>query len=239
MRAYKHPNIVTLLGFCDEGDGMMLVYEHIFERSLDDYMKNVDNMYNFSWTHRLRMCLEIARGLHHLHTKMANQSIIHTDIRSANILLDKNGVAKIGYFVISSLHPRKQEIGMKVYEGPGSETTGKMKKESDIYSLGVVLFEIFCWRVAYDPVYIEENGKGLAPVAKQCYDDGTIQRIMDPRLKEETGHEDISTSNILPKQDSLDAFLKIAYECLGEAAKRPTIEMVIKELETALKLQDP
>ncbi|KAK9062342.1 hypothetical protein SSX86_019528 [Deinandra increscens subsp. villosa] len=226
MRACKHPNLVSLLGFCDEGDEMILVYEHVSDRSLDNYLKSVDNMNSFTWTHRLQMCLEIARGLNHLRTKMINQGIIHNVINSANIMLDKNGEAKIGCFVISKLYLTNQKIDMKVYECPEYETTGKLE---NIYSFGVVLFEIFCGRVAYDPVYIKENDKGLAQIARECYDDKTIETIMDPKLK-----EDIFASNKERGKCSLDAFLKIAYRCLGEATKRPTMETVIKELESAL-----
>uniref|UniRef100_A0A251SH63 non-specific serine/threonine protein kinase n=1 Tax=Helianthus annuus TaxID=4232 RepID=A0A251SH63_HELAN len=244
--SYKHPNIVTLCGFCDEDDEMILVYDHDSNRSLDDYLKSVDKMDNFTWAHRLHMCLEIARGLSHLHTKLANpQRVIHNDIKSVNILLDEKWGAKIAYSGISKLHKAKQEVDMKVYEDPEYEITHNLETKSDIYSFGVVLFEIFCGRVAYDPLYIVENQNGLAPIACQCSDDGTIERIMDPKLKEETD-DNISTANMLifqqntgPNQDSLDTFLKIAFQCLGEAAERPTMEVVIEELERALSFLDP
>ncbi|KAJ0673252.1 putative protein kinase RLK-Pelle-LRR-I-1 family [Helianthus annuus] len=234
MAGYKHPNVVSLIGFCDEVDEMILVYDYAPERSLDDYLKSVDNKDNFTWTHRLRMCLEIARGINHLHTMMFNQQrIIHRHIKSANILLGKNLEAKIAYFGISKVHPT--DIGVNVYKDPEYETTGNMKRNSDIYSLGVVCFEIFCGRLAYDLDFMVENDKGLAPIARQCFNDGTIENIMDPKLTEET-HEEISSSNGGPNKDSLKTFLKVAYQCLGEAAKRPTIKTVIKELEIALNL---
>ncbi|KAK1410887.1 hypothetical protein QVD17_37429 [Tagetes erecta] len=129
-------------------------------------------------------------------------------------------------------------MSMKVYEDPAYETC-KLERNFDMYSFGVVLFEFFCGRVAYDQVYTNENDRGLAPIARQCLDDGTIKSIMDPRLKEETKPEDMSTSNRETDQDSLDAFLRIAYACLGEADKRPTMEVVIKELERALNFQEP
>ncbi|MFS8008614.1 putative protein kinase RLK-Pelle-LRR-I-1 family [Helianthus anomalus] len=122
---------------------------------------------------------------------------------------------------------------MKVYEDRKYETTGKLKRKSDVYSFGVVLFEIFCGRLAYDPGYTKENEKGLSTIARQCFDDGTIESIMDPKLKEET-IEGISSSNRGPNQDSLDTFIKIAHQCLGEAAKRPTMYIVIMELKRAI-----
>ncbi|XP_076937972.1 receptor-like protein kinase FERONIA [Bidens hawaiensis] len=251
MRAcYKHPNVASLLGFCDEGDKMILVYEHASEGTLEDCLKSVDSMNNLTWNHRLCMCLEIARGLHHLHNKMDD---LHGVINSANILLDKRWEAKIAYFGISS--PTNQDVGMKVYWDPEPEMASESETEteiywdaestlkdplgriSDIYSFGVVLFEIFCGRLAYDPVYIRLNDKGLAPIARQCYNDGAIARIIDPRLRVETP-EDIFTSNRGPTRDSLETVLKIGYQCLEEAAKRPTIEIVIKELELALNFHE-
>ncbi|XP_076890693.1 uncharacterized protein LOC143541882 [Bidens hawaiensis] len=232
--SYKHVNIVSLLGFCDEGDEMILVYESLPEITLDAYLKNVNKIDSFTWTRRLHMCLEIARGLNHLHTMIVNTPrIIHIDIKSANILLDKNQRPKIGYFVISNSRPDNQEIGMKVYVDPEYETTGQWKREYDVYSFGVILFEILCGKVAYDPVYLKENDKGLAPIAHKCSNDGTIHRIMDPKLKEETS-EGIFTS---PDKRSETKFLKIASLCLEEAVKRPTLDLVIKELESALNFQ--
>ncbi|KAM0038392.1 putative protein kinase RLK-Pelle-CrRLK1L-1 family [Helianthus debilis subsp. tardiflorus] len=221
--SYKHPNIVSLIGFCNEGDEMVLAYERVCKNSLDDYLKSADSMGNFTWTHRLHVCLEIARGLNHLHAKMVNpERITHIDIRSANILLDNNREAKIAYYGISKLHPANQEVHMKVYEDPEFDTTCNLKSVSDVYSFGVVLFEIICGRLAYDPVYIKENEKGLAPIAHKYFTDGTIERIIDPKLKEKTG-EDLLDSNRAPNRDSLKAFLEIAYKCLGKAADRPTV----------------
>ncbi|XP_076895147.1 putative serine/threonine-protein kinase PBL25 [Bidens hawaiensis] len=229
--SYKHPNISSLLGFCDEGDELILVYEHV-PLSLRDYLNSACS---FTWTQRLHICLKIACGLEHLHSKMENQqSISHNDINSANILLDKNFDVKIVYLEIFKLPPTDQEAHTKVYKDP--EYAKTLKRKSDVYSFGVVLFEIFCGRVAYDPVYMKENDKGLAHIVHQCFNEGTIDRIIDPKLKEGTD-EDIFTSSGGPDQDSLNMFLKIAYRCLGEAAKQPTMQVVMKELESALSFQ--
>ncbi|MFS7925250.1 putative protein kinase RLK-Pelle-CR4L family [Helianthus anomalus] len=235
---YKHLNIVSVLGLCDEADEMTLVYDYAPERSLEYYLKHNTNIDNFTWTHRLHICLEIARGLDHLHTNMVNQQrIINIDIKSANILLDKNSEAKIACFKISKLHPTNQEIDMKVYEDPEYKTTGKVKRKSDVYSFGVVLFEIFSGRLAYDQDYIRENDKGLAPIARQCFNDRTVERMMDQKLKEETD-EDIFILNRPPNKNSVDTFLKVAYQCLGKASERPTMGLVIKELEIALNFHE-
>ncbi|KAL8246285.1 hypothetical protein R6Q59_007501 [Mikania micrantha] len=232
--SYKHPNIVSLLGFCDEGDELILVYENASKKSLDDYLKNADTMKSLTWTQRLHLCLNIAFGLNHLHTKMNN---LHGDIRSANILLDENLEVKIAYFGISKLNPSNKEVRMKVYEDPEYEKRGKFSRETNIYSFGVILFEFFSWRLAYDSVYIGINDRGLAPIARRCINDGTIESLMDPKLKEEND-EDIFTSNGGPNQDSLNTFLKIASKCLEKAVEHPTMETIIKELEIALHFHE-
>ncbi|XP_076938681.1 putative receptor-like protein kinase At2g23200 [Bidens hawaiensis] len=237
----KHPNIVDVLGFCDEGDEIILVYENASDKSLDCYLRNVDNMDNLTWTQRLHMCLGIAYGLNHLHTKIDSQErLIHGNITSASILLGKNREPKVAYFGISEFHLANQKastlISTQVYRDPEFEKTHVMKKESDIYSFGVILLEIFCGRLAYDPIYIESNQNGLPHVARDHFNDGKIKILLDPKLKEVT--DDIFTSNKGPNQDSLDTFLKIAYQCLEEAqAKRPPMERVIKELMRALNFQ--
>nr|XP_043633055.1 uncharacterized protein LOC122604230 [Erigeron canadensis] len=237
---YKHPNIVPLLGFCYEGDNMLLVYEHASNGSLDNYLRDTDSMAKYTWIQRLHHCLGIAHGLNHLHNLMdrKQEEMIHVDIRSANILLGKTGEAKIAYSRFSKLLPTNQEASTKttntkVYCYPEYRETRELKKQSDIYSFGVVLFEIFCGRLAYDPDYTVINDYGLAPIARRCFSDGTIMKMIDPALKEGT-LGDISTSNSKPISNSLRAYLRIANQCLAEnQAERPTVKTVIKELDMA------
>ncbi|GJW60518.1 kinase-like domain, phloem protein 2-like protein, partial [Tanacetum coccineum] len=207
-----------------ESPHMILVYEHAYNRSLADYLRSNDNNTRLTWVQCLHKCLDIARGLDHLHTKMdSKQRIIHGDINSGNIMLSKNLVAKIAYFGISKSHPKNQEastpitndnIDTKVYWDPEYEKTGKLEIESDMYSFGVVLFEIFCGRLANDPIYYKTD-KGLAPMVRRCFNDGTIKNMIDPKLLEETD-DDIFTSSEGPNQDSVDTFLQTVYQCLGE-----------------------
>nr|GEV45403.1 protein kinase-like domain, phloem protein 2-like protein [Tanacetum cinerariifolium] len=108
----KHDNIISLLGFCSEGNGaMILVYEHASKGSLDDYLGSSDKMTNLNWVQRLKICLDIAHGLNYIHTNtdQDKQKIIHRDIKSANILLDDNWKAKIADFGLSKFHPADQD----------------------------------------------------------------------------------------------------------------------------------
>ncbi|XP_071719612.1 probable receptor-like protein kinase At5g61350 [Rutidosis leptorrhynchoides] len=85
----KHPNIVSLVGFCDEGRDMIIVYDLASNGSLDDYLGATSKMTTFTWVQRINLCLGIAHGLKYIHTSLDHkQNIIHRDLKSANILLN-------------------------------------------------------------------------------------------------------------------------------------------------------
>ncbi|CAI9298662.1 unnamed protein product [Lactuca saligna] len=248
LTSCKHPNIVTLLGFCDEDGHMILVYEHAFNGSLDDYLGRTGNLNNLTWVQRIKICIDIACGLNYLHTEIEDERrIIHRDIKSGNILLGENWEAKIADFGLSKFRPESRQLntlytqtiaGTQVYLDPEYDYTGKLKNETDIYSFGVVLFEIMSGRLANDPIYTKENSNGIAPVARRRFSEGTMKEMVDSRLMEET-HDTIFTLNRGPDQDSLDIFSKIAYQCVATTqAERPTVEVIIKKLEEALSSQE-
>ncbi|MFS7990819.1 putative protein kinase RLK-Pelle-LRR-I-1 family [Helianthus anomalus] len=247
LTSCKHPNIVSLVGFSREGREMILVYEYASKGSLNEYFGNNCGKINLTWAQRLQICLDIAHGINYLHTNMEDKPrIIHRDIKSGNILLDENLRAMVADFGLSKIHPKDQQastrysenaVGTKVYTDPEYLTSYKYKKESDIYSFGVVLFEILCGRVAYDSIYLAEHVKGLAPIARRRFSEKTLKELIDRKMIDEDD-KNIFTLNRGPNQDSFEVFSRIAYQCSAEIqAKRPTMEVVIKELERALKLQ--
>ncbi|GJV22164.1 kinase-like domain, phloem protein 2-like protein [Tanacetum coccineum] len=250
LTSCKHENIISLLGFCYEGNGaMILVYEHASKGSLENYLGSSDKMANLNWLQRLYICLDIAHGLSYIHnnTDHGKQKMIHRDIKSDNILLGDNWKAKIADFGLSKFHPADQSAstfytsmiaGTYVYLDPEYEKDGKLSKKSDIYSFGVVLLEILTGRLAYDSVYTKVNAKGITPIARDHFKKGTIMEIVDHKIKEETDEHVFSLSKG-PNKESLDMFLEIAFGCVAETqAQRPTIEIVIKELKKALNCQE-
>ncbi|XP_071720274.1 putative receptor-like protein kinase At5g39000 isoform X2 [Rutidosis leptorrhynchoides] len=223
---------------------MIIVYELASNGSLDDYLGTTDKMTNFTWVQRINLCLDIANGLNYIHNSLDKQKIIHRDIKSANILLNDKWEAMIADFGLSKSYRENQQAsshmtnnvaGTTVYLDPEYEKTGRLKKASDIYSFGVILFEILCGRLAYDPMYMKENDKGLAPIARRRFEERKLYEMLDPKLKEEND-ENIFTKGL--NQESLDTFTIIAYECVAETqSQRPTMEFVIDELKMALYAQ--
>ncbi|KAJ0736289.1 putative protein kinase RLK-Pelle-CrRLK1L-1 family [Helianthus annuus] len=242
----KHPNIVNLLGFCVEDSEMVLVIENISNGYLADYLGNVNHMRILTWEKRLKICIDVAHALNYLHYEMEDQKmIINRQINSYSIGLDENWGAKIVDFWFSVFLPPNQEdealyhnsrIGRPFNSDPQYEKTGRLKRESDVYSFGVVLFEILCGRRANDPIY-KENARGLGPVARQSFCMGTLEGMIDPILKDELGENNFVLCKG-PNKDSLHTFMTIAYQCVAETQdQRPTMKVVVKELEKALSFQ--
>ncbi|KAL8269047.1 hypothetical protein R6Q59_002845 [Mikania micrantha] len=173
LSLYKHENIVSLLGFCDDCDEKILVYEYIPNRSLELYL-NSDKL---TWIGRLKICIGAACGLAYLHSADGTQQrVLHRDIKSSNILLDKDWNAKISDFGLSKFGPANQEytflfsnaVGTFGYCDPLYQDTGLLTKESDVFSFGVVLFEVLCGRLCIDNKNVRH--RSLIGLARQSYE---------------------------------------------------------------------
>ncbi|MFS7990753.1 putative protein kinase RLK-Pelle-LRR-I-1 family [Helianthus anomalus] len=171
--------------------------------------------------------------------------IINRDICSYNIGLDENRGAKIVYFGDSVFLPPDQKdealylkwIGRESYIDPQYKKTTKVKRESDVYGFGVILFEILCGRLAYDPIYLKESEEGLAHVARLSFSTGLLEELIDPIIKEEIGENNFVLERG-PNKDSLHRFITIAHQCVAETQdQRPTMKVVVNELEKALLFQ--
>ncbi|KAK2976078.1 hypothetical protein RJ640_003060 [Escallonia rubra] len=238
LSKFRHCNLVSLIGYCDDRHEMALVYEYMLHGTLDDHLHKLDKSGNapLSWAQRLKICIGAARGLDYLHTGTSLQHrVIHRDVKSSNILLDENWAAKISDFGLSKLGPANQSFshvntdvkGTPGYLDPQYFLTCQLTRKSDVYAFGVVLFEVLSGRPAVDPRLNEEQ-MGLASWAKRCVKREKVDQIIDPYLKE----EQLSSK-------SLRKFVKIADQCLcRNPEERPTMGEVLVCLEFALKLQE-
>ncbi|KAD7477108.1 hypothetical protein E3N88_00244 [Mikania micrantha] len=249
LSSVKHDGIVRLHGFCVEGPEMILVIANTSNGYLYNYLENLHSRRILTWERRLKICIDVARTLSYLHHGMEDQKVILNHyISSWNIGLDENWKAKIVDFGFSLfLLPNQDDeaVFLEMFRFGNRDNRGflppnidpeyvkarKLRRESDIYSFGVVLLEILVGGMSYDPIYCKDDEKGLAPLARRRYNMGTLEDIIDPIIKEETN----SHSNIRPNKDSLLTFIEIAYRCVAEDQdQRPTIKIVVKELEKAL-----
>ncbi|XP_028807537.1 receptor-like protein kinase THESEUS 1 [Neltuma alba] len=226
----SHSNLISLIGCCNEDSQMILVYEFLANGSLSGYLYGA-GFIPLSWKQRLEICIGTAKGLHFLHTRVP-RSIIHRDVKTTNILLDKNLVPKVADFGISRKGPPldKSHVttfvkGSFGYIDPEYFRTKYLTEKSDAFSFGMVLMEVICGKPALDNTRPTEH-LNLARWASSCQEMGTFHEIIDPYL------------NGKVNLDSLNKVCELAWKCLEERRiNRPPIGYVLCELEDALHIE--
>ncbi|XP_058202657.1 probable serine/threonine-protein kinase PIX13 [Rhododendron vialii] len=237
LSTLRHANLVALIGYCNDCHEMILVYEYIARGALAGHLyklnttKSNTSISPLSWEQRLHICIGAARGLDHLHSG-TSQSFIHRDVKSTNILIDENWVAKISDFGLSKgttshsiTHISTQVKGTFGYIDPEYFITQRLTAKSDVYAFGVILLEVLCGRPAVDRELSEEQ-ISLARFAQECIKEGKLARVIDPSLR----------GQIAPR--CLKSFVLLANNCLQQSPKsRPTMAEALGSLELALVSQ--
>ncbi len=146
----SHQNIVQIYDVGDEDGIQYIVMEFLSGRTLKDYIKNKPG--GLYWKEAADYSMQICRALEHAHQK----HIIHRDIKPQNIVLTPEGILKVTDFGIaraSNNNTTKMSstaIGSAHYLSPEQARGGYTDQRSDIYSLGVVMYELFTGQIPFD-----------------------------------------------------------------------------------------
>ncbi|XP_031115719.1 putative wall-associated receptor kinase-like 16 [Ipomoea triloba] len=220
----NHKNIVKLFGCCLETEVPLLVYEFISNGTLSEHIHNKDKASALPWSSRLRIATETAEVLSYLHSA-ASPPIIHRDVKSVNILLDNDYIAKVSDFGASRLVPQDQTQLTTMVQGtfgyldPEYMQTHHLTEKSDVYSFGVVLVELLTSKgaISFDGPELERN---LSQHFLSSLKENKLFKILDGNILCEG-----STT------EELQEVALLAKRCLNfKGEDRPTMKEVAMEL---------
>ncbi|KAK3022355.1 hypothetical protein RJ639_045306 [Escallonia herrerae] len=224
-----HLNLVRLIGYCVEGS-LFLVYEFIENGNLSQHLRGTEKD-PLPWSTRVQIALDSARGLEYIHEHTV-PVYIHRDIKSANILIDKNFHGKVADFGLTKLTEvgstsmPTRLVGTFGYMPPEYAQYGDVSPKVDVYAFGVVLYELISAKEAI----VKADGsvaesKGLVAmfdeVLSQLDPTDALGKLVDPRL-----------GDTYPL-DSVRKMAQLAKACTQENPQlRPSMRSIVVALMT-------
>ncbi|KAF8693007.1 hypothetical protein HU200_039378 [Digitaria exilis] len=227
-----NPNGHQLIGYCatqsERGPQRLLVYEFMSNKTLDDHLFN--KAYTvLPWNIRLEIALGAAEGLMYLHEGLEVQ-VIYRDFKASNVLLDEEFRAKLSDFGLAREGPSADHthvMGTLGYAAPDYIETGHLTTKSDVWSFGVVLYEILTGRRSVERNRPKSEQKLLEWVRQYPVESKQFRKIIDTRL--EGNYSKQGTRKIA----------KLANSCLARQRRdRPTMREVVESLKQAMQHKD-
>ncbi|KAK2454870.1 putative inactive receptor kinase [Trifolium repens] len=239
----KHPNIVRLRAYYYAKEEKLLVYDYLSNGSLHSLLhgNRGPGRIPLDWTTRISLVLGAARGLARIHTEYSAAKVPHGNVKSSNVLLDKNGVACISDFGLSLLlNPVHAIARLGGYRAPEQTEQKKLSQQADVYSFGVLLLEVLTGRAPS----LQYPSPGTARPRK----DEEEQTMVDlPKwvrsvVREEWTGEVFDQELLRYKniEEELVSMLHVGLACVvQQPEKRPTMVDVVKMIEDIRVEQSP
>ncbi|KAL2484591.1 Protein kinase 2B [Abeliophyllum distichum] len=221
---FRHPNLIKLIAYCNEGKNLLSVYEFMPKGSLDNHLFRRGHQC-LSWATRIKVAVGAARGLSFLHD--AKKQVIHRSFKTADILLDEEFNAKLSDFDFAkdgpsgdATHVSTRVMGTSGYVAPEYMATGHLSGKCDVYAFGVVLLELLSGRRATDRS-TDHKIQNLVDWARPYLSKKKkLYRVMDTKLEGQY------------PQEGAVIVANLALQCLSHEPKsRPCMAEVLATLE--------
>ncbi|CAL9186678.1 unnamed protein product [Musa hybrid cultivar] len=220
----RHKNLVGLIGYCAESVKRMLVYEYIDNGTLEQWLHgDVGPVSPLTWDIRMKIAIGTAKGIAYLHEGL-EPKVVHRDIKSSNILLDKQWNPKVSDFGLAkvlgsgSSFVTTRVMGTFGYVAPEYACTGLLNESNDVYSFGVLLMEIISGRSPVD--YSRPVGEvNMVEWFKRTVQSKREEEVVDPLIEK-------------PSPRALKRVLLVCLRCIDmDAQKRPKMGQIVHMLE--------
>ncbi|KAJ8421345.1 hypothetical protein Cgig2_010434 [Carnegiea gigantea] len=229
MRVH-HRNLVSLVGYCEEGGTMALIYEYMANGNLQEHLSG-ERPRTLKWKERLQISIDAAEGLEYLHGG-CKPAVIHRDLKTANILVDHRMRAKLADFGISRIfstetatHISTDHVaGTTGYLAPEYYSSYRLNDKGDVYAFGIILLELITGRGAVTRE--EENDVHIVNWVLPLLEAGDIHNAVDPMLQGDFG------------VTSAWKALEMAMTCVRSVSiQRPSMDQVLADLKECLLLE--
>lgn len=194
LGSFRHKNLLSLRGFCAEGQERMIVYDFMRNSSLLAHLHgDLANNGHLDWQKRVNIANGCAEGLAYLHHHSTPQ-LVHGDIKSTNVLLSPNFEARLVDFGMSNL--LKDNIsnfkGAAGYIAPEDcEGNGELSKQSDVFSFGILLLELISGKNPVEKVQGNSSKLSIVDWAQNLVIGGKLDDLVDSRLQGHYNREEL------------------------------------------------
>ncbi|KAL1187791.1 LEAF RUST 10 DISEASE-RESISTANCE LOCUS RECEPTOR-LIKE PROTEIN KINASE-like 1.5 [Cardamine amara subsp. amara] len=237
LSSINHPNLVKLHGYCSDPRGLLLVHDYVTNGTLADHLHGRKS--KMTWRVRLDIALQTALAMEYLHFAIV-PSVVHRDITSSNIFVEKDMRIKVGDFGLSRLLVFTETTatsasssdyvctgpqGTPGYLDPDYHRSFRLTEKSDVYSYGVVLMELITGMKAVDQRR-EKRDMALADLFVSRIQMGLLDQVIDPLLE-------LGDDNVTAVTDGFGvaAVTELAFRCVAvDKDDRPDAKEIVEEL---------